>query len=199
MLNQRPQERPFNLDPASSSGELNVVIETPRNSRLKYKYDEQCGVFRLHKVLPTGTVFPFDFGFLPATRAEDGDPLDVLVLIEEPLAVGCIAPTRLIGVIAARQTVKNKATRNDRLIGVASTSHLYRNVRSLRGLMPGVVEEIERFFVFYNQLQEREFKVLGRYGAARARKAIVDARAHFAKAQVGTMSRRVENGTVSSS
>jgi len=180
MVNQKLQEHAFKLDPMSSSGELNVVIETPRNSRHKYKYDEELGLVRLDKVMPTGTVFPFDFGFLPSTRAEDGDPLDVLVLIEEPLAVGCVVLTRLIGVIQARQTEKNETIRNDRLIGVAKTSHLYRNIRSLQGLTSEVLEEIERFFIFYNRLYERDFEVLGRYGPARARRLIREARTQFA-------------------
>src|SRR4051794_14166126 len=72
------------------SGDLNVVIDTPKGSRNKFKYDEELGLFKLRKVLPLGAVFPFDFGFLPSTRGADGDPLDVLVLMDEPAFAGCV-------------------------------------------------------------------------------------------------------------
>src|SRR5881394_3501639 len=85
------------------SGELNAVIETPKGHRNKFKYDEKRGLFRLSGVLPAGAVFPFDFGFVPSTRGEDGDPLDVLVLMEEPAFCGCLISARLLGAIEARQ------------------------------------------------------------------------------------------------
>ncbi len=83
-----------------------VVIETPRGSRNKYKLDEKSGRFKLSKIMPEGMVFPFDFGFFPGTRAEDGDPLDVLVLCEEPTFPGCQIDCRLAGVLLARQVDK---------------------------------------------------------------------------------------------
>ena len=85
---------------------VEVVIETPAGSRNKYRYDEERGLFLLHKLLPLGTTFPFDFGFVPGTLAEDGDPVDVLVLSAEPLFQGCRVPVRLLGVIEAEQTEK---------------------------------------------------------------------------------------------
>src|ERR671932_1198574 len=94
---------PFDAD----SGELQVLIETPKGSRNKFKFDEQLGRFRLSGVLPMGAVFPFDFGFVPATLAEDGDPLDVLVLMDEPAFPGCLIPSRLLGAIEAEQTERD--------------------------------------------------------------------------------------------
>src|SRR3954469_6625001 len=88
---------------APRSGELNVIIETPKGSRNKFDFDEELGLFKLGGVLPAGAVFPFDFGFVPATRGGDGDPLDVLVLMDEPAFVGCLVAARLIGVIEAEQ------------------------------------------------------------------------------------------------
>src|SRR6266545_3570339 len=85
------------------SGEINVIIDTPRGSRNKFKYDEEHELFKLGGVLPSGAVFPFDFGFIPGTRGEDGDALDVLMLIDEPTFVGCLVLARLIGVIEAEQ------------------------------------------------------------------------------------------------
>ena len=138
----------------------------------KYKYDAEKGLFKLHKFMPTGTVFPFDFGFLPATEGEDGDPLDALVLMDEPVSVGCLVATRLIGVIEAEQTQDGETKRNDRLVGVAAVSHLHKSIRELRDLDNSLLNDIERFFVAYNEMQDRKFKPLGRYGVARARKVI---------------------------
>src|SRR5512142_3126073 len=99
-----------------------VIIETPRNSRNKYKFDEKTGRFKLSKVMPEGMMFPYDFGFIPKTEAEDGDPLDVLVLNDEPMFPGCELECRLVGVIKALQKEKGKENRNDRLIAVAAGS-----------------------------------------------------------------------------
>lgn len=100
------------VDP--ESGRLNAIIDTPRGCRNKYKLDEQHGVWRLSKVLPQGMAFPCDFGFIPSTQGEDGDPLDVLVLLDEPAFVGAVIPARLIGILEAEQTEKGKTIRNGR-------------------------------------------------------------------------------------
>ena len=107
----------------SDSGCINVVVDTPKHSRTKFKYDEQYGQWRLSKVLPQGAYFPFDFGFVPSTEADDGDPIDVLLIADEPTFVGCIVPCRLIGVLEAEQTEKGKTIRNDRLVAVVETPH----------------------------------------------------------------------------
>src|SRR5215212_9852523 len=100
------------------SGDLNVIIETPKGQRNKFKYDEKSGLYKLGGVLPAGAVFPFDFGFAPSTLGGDGDPLDVLLLMDEPAFAGCLVPARLVGVIEAEQTEKGNTARNDRLIAV---------------------------------------------------------------------------------
>jgi len=87
----------------SGRGRVHVVIDTPAGSRNKYRYDEQLGIFRISRVLPQGAVFPYDFGFIPGTRAEDGDALDVLVLQFPASFPGCLATVRLIGVLHAEQ------------------------------------------------------------------------------------------------
>ncbi len=145
--------------------ELNVVIETPKGSRNKYNYDEETGLFKLGGVLPSGASFPFDFGFVPSTLGGDGDPLDVLVLMDEPAFTGCLVHVRLVGAVEAEQTERDGRTeRNDRLIGVAAESRLQRHVRALGSLNPDLVEEIEHFFISYNQIKGKEFKPLGRVG-----------------------------------
>jgi inorganic pyrophosphatase len=150
--------------------ELNVVVETPKGSRNKYTYDEQLGLFKLGGVLTSGASFPFDFGFVPSTVGGDGDPLDVLVLMDEPAFAGCLVRTRLVGVIEAEQTERDgETTRNDRLIGVAAGARLHARVRTLESIGATLLEEIEHFFVSYNQIKGKEFKPLGRFGPERAR------------------------------
>ena len=88
----------------TETGDVNVVIDRPQGSREKFKYDEKLGLFKLSKVLPAGEAFPYDFGYIPGTQGEDGDPLDALVLLDEPVFVGCLLVARLVGVIEAEQT-----------------------------------------------------------------------------------------------
>ena len=161
---------PVNALPAvdPDSGRLNVVVDTPQGSRNKYKFDEQHGQWRLSKVLPQGMYFPYDFGFIPSTRGEDGDPLDVLLLADEPAFPGCVVPARLIGVLEAEQTEGGKTIRNDRLVAVVETPYNPAEYRSLEEASPQRLDEIEHFFVSYNKMEGRQFKPLARHGADRA-------------------------------
>src|SRR3954466_14517107 len=131
---------------------LNVVIETPRGSRNKYKYDESLGLYKLSGVLPAGASFPYDFDFVPGTVGEDGDPLDVLVLRDEPAFTGCLIPVRLIGVIEANQTEDGQTFRNDRLVAVAENAHNYRDLQSLKDMNENLLDELVHFFESYNQM-----------------------------------------------
>lgn len=87
--------------PPFDGDDLTVVIETPKGSQNKYVFEPRWGAFALSGVLPAGAVFPFDFGFVPGTLAADGDPLDVLVLMDSAAFTGCVVPSRLLGVIEA--------------------------------------------------------------------------------------------------
>src|SRR5262245_58106731 len=156
------------VDP--DSGRLNVVVDTPKGSRNKYKFDERHGQWRLSKVLPMGLSFPHDFGFLPSTRGEDGDPLDVLLLMDEPAFPGCVVPARLIGVLEAEQTEGGKTVRNDRLVAVVETQYNPAELRSLEEVSRQRLDEIEHFFVSYNQMEGRQFKPLARRGPGHAHK-----------------------------
>ncbi|HEY0406974.1 MAG TPA: inorganic diphosphatase [Pyrinomonadaceae bacterium] len=158
----------------AGSDDLNIIIETPKGSRNKFNYDEDLGLFKLGGMLPAGAVFPFDFGFVPSTLGGDGDPLDVLLLMDEPAFVGCLVEARLIGVIEAEQTEEEETTRNDRLIAVASESRTHKHVRSLSSLNEVVVDEIEHFFVSYNEIKQKVFKPLGRFGPQRALKLVAE-------------------------
>jgi inorganic pyrophosphatase len=156
------------LPPFDEDETLNAVIETPKGSRNKFDYDEKHGLFKLGGVLPAGSVFPFDFGFVPSTLGEDGDPLDVLVLMDEPVFAGCLVPARLIGVLEAEQTENEKTEKNDRLIAVADNARDHKNVRTLADLNQNLVAEIEHFFVSYNAAKGKTFKPAGRGGPERA-------------------------------
>lgn len=160
---------PFDKD----SGYVNAIIDTPKGSRNKFKFDEKIGMFKLGGPLPLGAVFPFDFGYVPATKGGDGDALDILILMDEPAFVGCLVPAKLIGVIEAEQTEDGQTTRNDRLIAVAADSRNHSDVRFLGDLNRNLVHEIERFFISYNETKGKKFTVLGRSGPEAAR-ALID-------------------------
>ncbi|HYO25129.1 MAG TPA: inorganic diphosphatase [Lacipirellulaceae bacterium] len=151
--------------PAWNEGELvNVVVECPKGCRNKYKFDEQAEVWRLSKILPLGACFPFDFGFIPSTRGPDGDPIDAIVLSADPAFPGCVLPARLIGVIEAEQTEHGKTFRNDRVVAVVETEHNPPPFQSLAEVPEWMLREIEHFFISYNTVEGRGFRVLGRLG-----------------------------------
>jgi inorganic pyrophosphatase len=152
-----------------------VVIETPKGSPNKLAFEPRYGTFVLKGVLPAGAVFPFDFRFVPSTRAEDGDPLDVLVLMDAPVYPGCIVPSRLIGVIEAEQTEEGETERNDRLLAVAANSAAHRSIHQLNDLSQDLVAQIEHFFVSYNEMKGKRFEVKGRAGSKRARALVMAA------------------------
>jgi inorganic pyrophosphatase len=154
------------------SGNLNVVIDTPKGCRNKYAFDFEINAYKLKTVLPHGAVFPFDFGSIPGTVAEDGDPLDVLLLMDEPAFTGCLVEARLLGVIEAEQTEAGKTERNDRLIAVAAESHTHASLKSLKKLEPKLIAEIEHFFVSYNDARGKKFKPTARRGPAVAKRLI---------------------------
>jgi inorganic pyrophosphatase len=122
--------------------------------------------------MPKGMLFPFDFGSIPGTVAEDGDPLDVLVLMDEPAFCGCLVESRLLGVIEATQEEDGKKERNDRLIAVAAESHTHRKIKSIGDLDSTLLREIEHFFVSYNNVRGKKFKPLGRHGPKRAERLV---------------------------
>ncbi|MBV9245686.1 MAG: inorganic diphosphatase [Methylobacteriaceae bacterium] len=155
------------------SGDLLSVIETPKGSRNKYAYNDDLGAFQLKSVLPRGMLFPYDFGFIPSTRGQDGDPLDILVLLDEPTPMGCTITARVIGGIEAEQREKGgRWERNDRLIAVATHAHLHGNTKSVKDLDPSVINEIEAFFSHYNELENKQFRPLRCCGPKAAQRLI---------------------------
>lgn len=165
------------------SGAFLAVIEACRGSSNKMKFDVDRRVFELHAVLPVGQSFPYDFGFLPSTRGEDGDPLDVLVLMDEPVPVGGVVPCEVIGVIRADQRpvdgARRKAVRNDRFLAVATKTERYRDVKDLSALPDRLLDELEAFFVAYMARKGVRFRPLGREGRKGALALIEDGRRAF--------------------
>jgi inorganic pyrophosphatase len=151
---------------------IQVIIETPKGSRNKYAFDPKQRVFELKKVLPAGMSFPYDFGFIPSTRADDGDPVDVLVLMDEPAFPGCLLKCRVIGVIEGEQKSKKEKERNDRIVAVEQDNHSFADIRHIRDLGDQFLQELEEFFVNYHELTGKEYKILGVKGPAGAYKGI---------------------------
>jgi inorganic pyrophosphatase len=172
-----------------------VVIETPKGSRNKYKYAGDFSCFQLAKVLPEGMVFPFDFGFLPSTLGDDGDPLDVLLVMDQPTFCGCLILSRLVGVIEAEQTEKKGATeRNDRLVAVPLETQRYGKVCSIKDLDKQMLDEIERFFRSYNDQSGKKFKLIGFHGPHRAESLAKQGMKKFAKRHRGGRPHRKRAG-----
>jgi len=153
---------------------IQVVIETPKGSRNKYAFDPEQKVFELKKVLPAGMAFPYDFGFVPRTEAEDGDPVDVLVLMDEPAFPGCLLKCRLIGIIEGEQGDKKKMIRNDRIVAVEKQNHSWADIKVIGDLGKQFLRELEEFFVNYHELSGEKFQVIDVKGPKEARKRIKD-------------------------
>jgi inorganic pyrophosphatase len=157
-----------------------VVVETPQGARSKVEYDYQIGCLKLTKVLPAGFTFPLNFGSIPGTLADDGDPLDILLFMTDPVPSGTLVEARPIGVMEAEQKEEDgKKERNDRLFGVAVHSTEHRHVGSVSDVEKQTRKELERFFQDYNEEEGKEFRCLGWFGPKRAWRLIDRGRRKF--------------------
>jgi inorganic pyrophosphatase len=116
--------------------------------------------------------FPYDFGFIPSTRADDGDPVDVLVLMDEPAFPGCLLKCRVIGIIEGEQKSKKQKERNDRIVAIEQDNHSFADIKHIDDLGDKFLQELEEFFVNYHKLRDEQYRVLGVKGPAGAQKAI---------------------------
>ena len=167
---------PSRLSPMDSDAQtiIQVVVETPKGSRNKYAFDPDQKIFQLKKVLPAGMTFPYDFGFIPSTKAEDGDPVDVLVLMDEPAFPGCLLKCRVVGVIEGQQGKKKDKERNDRIIAIEHENHSYAHIKHVNDLGEKFVLELEEFFVNYHRHLGKKYRILDVKGPAEARRRIND-------------------------
>lgn len=159
------------LDPDAAT--CRAVVECSRGERGKFTYDPGIGGFVLKRLLPAGMSFPLDFGFVPSTKAEDGDPLDIMVVNDVPTPMGAVVPVRLIGVIEAEQTEEGKTVRNDRLLGVAEASLQFADVAAVEDLASDFMDTLTAFWTHYQQLRGVDFKVLGVRDAAAAVNSVI--------------------------
>jgi len=145
-----------------------AIIETPKGSRNKFDYDPDAELFMLGGLLPEGMMFPYDFGFIPSTLGEDGDPLDILVLMDAPAHVGCLIEVRIVGIITAEQSSDGKKETNDRLLGVAIHSYEHQHLNSIEDISKTLLSQLEEFFISYNKQRGKKFEVTGTGGPKKA-------------------------------
>jgi inorganic pyrophosphatase len=149
-----------------------AVVETPRGSTCKLDFDADLRAFTLTKPLMTGLTYPYDWGFIPSTEAEDGDPLDVLIIHDSQTYPGVVLRCRPVGILEVEQKKKGKTERNDRIFAVPDRSPLETDLQDIRRLPSRAHDELEQFFRATNALEDKELKFLGWHGPARAIKAI---------------------------
>ncbi len=128
-------------------------------------------------------VFLFDFGFIPDTKGEDGDPLDIVIMSELKSFPGCAMDCRIIGCIAAEQTEKGNTVRNDRFIAIAEPSQIFVDVRTLDDLPKNIIKQLQNFFINYNEAAGKKFKPLKNINAREADKMISKAKKDLAKSR----------------
>jgi inorganic pyrophosphatase len=148
---------------------VNVVVEIPLQSINKYEYDKKLHVFRLDRNLYSPVHFPGDYGFLPSTLSCDGDPLDVLVLVDNPSFPGCVMEVRAIGVL----DMVDQGVHDQKLLAVGNSNPRYKDVRNYSEIYPHILREITHFFSIYKDLEGKRVEIKGWGDAAAARSLIV--------------------------
>lgn len=171
----------LNLPPFTEDGDVYVVIETPRGSHAKFAWDPKLETFSLSKSLLTGLAYPHDWGFVPSTKADDGDPLDIMVIHDAATFPGLVVTCRAIGILQIEQKSKHKSERNDRLFAVPRRSHSERALKDVSDLTKPIREELEKFFIATDELEDKKLNIIGWKGPKAAVQAIKDAAKSFAK------------------
>ncbi len=138
-------------------GLINVLIEIPGGSKNKYEFDKKMGAFILDRVLFSSVQYPYDYGFIPNTLADDGDPLDGLVMIDEPTFPGCVIASRPIGMLE----MIDSGDRDEKILCVPAEDPRYSHVKSLEDVAPHRLDEIAEFFRTYKNLQKKVTEILG--------------------------------------
>lgn len=163
----------YDIDPGPDSPELvRAIIEIPKNSSNKYEYDGDLGIFRLDRALYSPMHYPGDYGFVPGTLADDGDPLDILVLVDEPSFTGCLMETRPVGVLHMVDGKEN----DQKILAVPNRNPRYDSIHTIDQVYPHIRRELEYFFTIYKELQSAKAKMEGWGGPRDARRIINEAR-----------------------
>jgi inorganic pyrophosphatase len=151
---------------------IHAVVETPRGSRVKLSFDPKLMAFMLSKPLLAGLTYPYDWGFIPSTRAEDGDPVDVLIIHDAATFPGLVLCCKPIGILEVVQAEKGKKERNDRIFAVPDRSPFEGDMQDIRNLPSRAIEELEKFFEATNALESKKLEFKGWSGPRKAIKTI---------------------------
>jgi inorganic pyrophosphatase len=151
---------------------VHAVVETPRGSHCKLEFDAKLRVFTLAKPLFAGLTYPYDWGFIPSTQADDGDPLDVLIVHDAGTYPGLVLRCKPIGVLEVLQTTSHGKERNDRIFAVPDRAPFEGDLQDVRRLPARAIEELEKFFEATDALEDKKLEFLGWRGPAQAIKAI---------------------------
>jgi inorganic pyrophosphatase len=138
-------------------GLLNVLIEIPAGSKNKYEFDKDMNAFALDRVLYASVVYPFDYGFIPNTLADDGDPLDGLVIMDQPTFPGCVIAARPVGMME----MIDGGDRDEKILCVPDKDPRYAHVKSLKDIPQHRLDEIAEFFQTYKNLEKKTVEILG--------------------------------------
>src|SRR5262252_1149791 len=157
--------------------EVNAVIEISRGQTNKYEYDKELNVFRLDRNLYSPVHYPGDYGFVPSTLSDDGDPLDVLVLVDAPSFTGCVMTVRPIGVLM----MIDQGSEDEKILAVGLNNPVYKSINEYTELYPHVVREIEHFFTIYKELEAKTTRVQGWHDATKAREIVVECQERYAQ------------------
>jgi inorganic pyrophosphatase len=136
---------------------VNMIVEIPQGSSNKYEYDHELDVFKLDRTLYSPMFYPFDYGWVPGTLAQDGDPLDILVITSQPTFPGCLIEARPLGVLMMRD---DKGP-DEKILSVAASDPRFSSIEHLSDLPVHILKEIVHFFDIYKELEEKETIVLG--------------------------------------
>jgi inorganic pyrophosphatase len=166
----------YDIDPGPDSPEIvRTIIEIPKHSSNKYEYDGTLGVFRLDRALYSPMHYPGDYGFIPGTLAEDGDPLDILVLVNEPSFTGCMMETRPVGILHMVDQTEN----DEKILAVPNRNPRFESIHTIDQVFPHTRKEIEYFFSIYKELQGVKTEIKGWGDPREARKTIQEARQNY--------------------
>lgn len=157
--------------------EISVFIEIPKGSRNKYELDKERNLIKFDRMLFSSVVYPTDYGFIPDTLSDDGDPLDVLVLLWEPTFPGCLIDVKPIGVFK----MADEKGIDEKVLCVPLSDPLWNHLNELNEAPPHLIKEIEHFFTIYKQLENKEVKVLGWEDRISAEAVILECRERYAK------------------
>ena len=162
--------------------EVNILIEIQKGGgRNKYEFDKDTGRLTLDRVNGTTGTYPADYGYIPGTLCDDGDPLDIMVIHDAATFPGIVLTCRIIGILQIEQKSKAKAERNDRLFAVPRRSHFEQGLRDVRDLSKPIQQELEKFFIATDELEDKKLEIVGWKGPKIAMKAIKDSAKTFSK------------------